>query len=94
MKRFAKIGETSDPCGVPLSRSTTVPSGSCSGADSHRFTYSSTQGVSQTASTAFTTRSHGTVSKNFWTSKSMTQSYFQHRCRHASTASQAAFFGR
>ena len=35
-----------------------------------------------TASTAFTMRSHGTESKNFWTSRSITQSNFQHRCRH------------
>ncbi len=82
------------PCGVPLSRSTTVPSGSCSGAASHRFTYSSTQRTSVTASTALTTRSHGTESKNFWTSRSMTQPNFQHRCRHTSTASRADRFGR
>jgi hypothetical protein len=35
--------------------------GDCNGAASHRFTYSSTQGVPQTASTALTMRSHGTV---------------------------------
>ena len=69
MNRFARIGEIADPCGVPLPRSTRVPSGCCSGAASHRFTYSSTQRQSVTASTALTMRSHGTSSKNFWTSK-------------------------
>jgi retron-type reverse transcriptase len=53
------------PCGVPLSRSLRVPSGSCSGAASHRFTYNSTQAVVVTTSTALMTRSHGTVSENF-----------------------------
>ena len=69
MNRFARTGEIADPCGVPLSRSTRVPSGCCSGAASHRLTYSSTQRQSVTAFTARTTRSQGTVSKNFWTSK-------------------------
>ena len=41
-----------------------------------------------------TTSSQGTVSKNFWTSRSITQSYFQHRCRHAPTASWADLLGR
>src|SRR5450759_4580822 len=94
MNRFAKIGETADPCGVPLSRSTREPSGYCNGAASHRFTYSNTQAVSQTASTALTMRSHGTESKNFCTSRSMTQSFFQHRALHTPTASHAAFLGR
>ena len=31
MNRFARPGETADPCGVPFSRSTRVPSGRCSG---------------------------------------------------------------
>ena len=35
-------GLIADPCGVPRSRSCKVPSGSCSGAASHRLTYSST----------------------------------------------------
>src|SRR6266571_1343033 len=52
MNRFAKIGETADPCGVPLSRSTMVPSGYCSGARSHRLTYSSTHRSVVTAPTA------------------------------------------
>ena len=78
---------TADPCGVPLSRSWRVPSGCLSGAASHRFTYNSTQRQSVTASTARTMRSHGTSSKNFWTSRSMIQSYFQHRCLHTASAS-------
>src|ERR671923_1494004 len=63
MNRFARIGETADPCGVPLLRCTRAPSGRTSGAASHRFTYNSTQRQSVTASTALTTRSHGTSSK-------------------------------
>src|SRR6266571_5101472 len=94
MNRFAKIGETADPCGVPLSRSTMVPSGYCSGARSHRLTYSSTHRSVVTASTALTIRSHGTVSKNFATSRSMTQSFCQHRRRHAPTACSCDLFGR
>ena len=39
-------GVTADPCGVPRSSSARVPSGSCSGAASHRFTYSTTHGAS------------------------------------------------
>ena len=50
MNRFARTGETADPCGVPLSRCTSVPSGRCSGAPSHRLTYNSTQRQSVTAS--------------------------------------------
>jgi hypothetical protein len=61
--RFARTGEIADPCGVPLSRSTRVPSGCCSGAASHRLTYSSTHGQSVTDRTARTTSSQGTVSK-------------------------------
>ncbi len=87
MNRFARTGETADPCGVPLLRCSRKPSGCCSGAASHRFTYNSTQRQSVTASTALTIRSHGTSSKNFWTSKSMIQSYFRHRCRQAASAS-------
>ena len=34
------------------------------------------------------------ASKNFWISKSITQSLFQHRCRHAATASRADRHGR
>jgi hypothetical protein len=40
-----------------------VPSGVCSGAANHRFTYRRTHRQSVTASTALTTRCHGTVSK-------------------------------
>ena len=87
MNRFARTGDTADPCAVPLSRSTIVPSGCWSGAASHRLTYSSTHGQSVTAVTARTVRSQETVSKNFWTSRSMIQSYSQHRRRHTSSAS-------
>src|ERR1700730_14091457 len=79
MNRFARTGETADPCGVPFVRSLRTPSGYLSGAASHRFTCSSTQRASVTAATARTMRSHGTSSKNAWTSRSITQSYFQHR---------------
>ena len=71
-----------------------VPSGCCSGAASHRLTYSSTQRQSVTACTARAMSSHGTSSKNFWTSRSITQSYSQHRCRHVASASWADLFGR
>jgi hypothetical protein len=40
------------PCGVPRSRFCKVPSGSCNGAWSHRFTYSTTHGRLVLASTA------------------------------------------
>jgi group II intron reverse transcriptase/maturase len=49
--------EHNDPCGVPLSRSRLVPSGSCSGAFSQRVTYSNTHLSSVFASTALITRS-------------------------------------
>ena len=41
--QFDNTGETADPCGVPRSRGCWVPSACCSGAVSHRRTYSSTQ---------------------------------------------------
>ena len=88
------IGETAEPCGVPLLRCSRAPSGRTSGAASHRFTYNSTQRQSVTASTALTTRSQETVSKNFWTSRSITQSYLQHRARHAAIAWWADLRGR
>src|SRR5271157_965171 len=94
MNRFARTGETDEPCGVPRSRSCKVPSGSCSGAASHRFTYSSTHGSVVFASTALMMRFHGTLSKNFRMSKSITQLFFQHRFRHAATASSWLFRGR
>jgi len=50
------------PCGVPRSRCRKVPSGSRSGAWSHRRTYSTTHGRSVFAWTALTTRSQGTLS--------------------------------
>ena len=86
--------EHKPPCGVPRSRSCRVPSGSASGATSHRLTYSTTHGRSVFASTAFTIRSHGTESKNFRMSKSITQLLLQHRVRQAPTASSADRFGR
>jgi hypothetical protein len=39
-------------------------------------------------------RSQGTLSKNFWMSKSITQSVFQQRFRQAATASSADRPGR
>src|SRR5215218_755420 len=42
MNRFARIGETADPCGVPLLRCSRAQSGRLSGAASHRSTYNST----------------------------------------------------
>ena len=50
-------GVIADPCGVPRSRSCTVPSGSTSGALSHRCTYSTTHRWSVLTSTALTMRS-------------------------------------
>ena len=96
MNKLARTGETAEPCGVPRSRTARVPPGSRSGAASHRLTYSSTHfwPVVMLASTALTIRSHGTLSKNFWTSRSMTQSFFQHRRRHFATASSAPRRGR
>src|SRR6266571_8806050 len=67
-------GVAADPCGVPRSRCCKVPSGSCSGAWSHRVTYSTTHGWSVCAATALTTSSQGTLPKNFWMSRSITQS--------------------
>src|SRR5665811_2360441 len=89
MNRFAKTGEIADPCGAPRSRVCKVPSACCNGALSHLLTYSTTHGSVQCAATALTIRSHGTESKNFSTSRSMSQSLFQHRFRHAATASRA-----
>ena len=82
------------PAGFPGPAASKVPSGSCSGAASHRLTYSTTHGRSVCASTALTIRSHRTLSKNFSTSRSITQSFFQHRFRHAATASSALRPGR
>ena len=63
-------------------------------ARSHRFTYSTTHGRQVLASTALTTRSQRTLSKNFWMSRSITQSVFQQRLRHVSTACSADLPGR
>ena len=76
---------------APASR---LPSGNCSGAASHRLTYSTTHGRSVCAATALMIRSHRTLSKNFSTSRSISQSFFQHRFRHAATASRADRPGR
>ncbi len=46
------------------------------------------------ASTALTIRCQGTESKNFWMSRSITQSLPQHRSRHLATASRADRPGR
>jgi hypothetical protein len=86
MKRFAKTGDTADPCGVPRSRSTICPPGIWIGAFSQRFTYSTTHFWSVLASTALTIRSWSTESKNFWMSRSNTQFLRQHRSRHLATA--------
>ncbi len=94
MNKLASTGEIADPCGVPRSRSRTVPSGPASGARSHRLTYNTTHGSVVCASTALTIRSHGTLSKKAWTSRSMTQSRFQQRSRHTPTASSADRAGR
>lgn len=77
-----------------MARSISVPSACCSGAASHRLTYSRTQGNSQTEPTALSIKSHGTESKNALMSRSTTQSYFQHRSRHVPTASIAPRPGR
>jgi hypothetical protein len=46
------------------------------------------------AATAVTTRSQGTLSKNFWMSRSITQSVLQQRFRQAATASSGDRPGR
>src|SRR5512133_2645556 len=94
IKRLARTGETADPCGVPRSRSTTVPSGIRIGAFNQRFTYNTTHFWSVFASTALTIRSWSTESKNLATSRSSTQFFFQHRWRHVATASRGDRFGR
>ena len=66
-----------------------MPSGSYTGASSHRFTYRTTHGRSVFASTALMIRSLGTLSKNFWMSRSITQFVVQQRRRQTSTASNA-----
>src|SRR6266536_3731479 len=76
MNRLAINGEIADPCGVPRSRATRVPSACWSGALSHRSTYSKIHcwpGEMWWA-TALRTRSQGTVSKNARMSISITQS--------------------
>ncbi|EFC78826.1 hypothetical protein FrEUN1fDRAFT_8053 [Parafrankia sp. EUN1f] len=80
---------SADPWGVPRSGSTSVPSGCRVGAASQRRTYSRIHFWSVFASTALTIRSCGTLSKNFSTSRSRTQSCFQQRTRHLATASIA-----
>lgn len=65
-----------------------------SGASSHRRTYKFTQTASVCASTALTSRSQGTLSKNWAMSNSTTQFRFQQRSRHRSTASKADRPGR
>ena len=86
---MASTGETEDPCGVPRSRCRKDPSGSAQRRGQPPLTYSTTHGRSVFAWTALTTRSHGTVSKNFRMSRSITQSVPQHRSRQAATASSA-----
>src|SRR5665647_2361391 len=90
MKRLASTGETADPCGVPRSRASRVPSGCSSGAFNHRLIYSTTQTSSVFASTAFSSRSWSTLSKNDLMSRSSTQSFLQHRRRVTATASNLA----
>src|SRR5258708_23149302 len=80
--RLASTGEPAEPCGVPRSRCASEPSGICSGAASHRFTYRITQASLVLTSTALTIRSQGTLSKNFRMSRSITQSCRQQRSRH------------
>ena len=80
MNRFASTGETADPCGVPRSRCRKVPSGSCSGAlqpPLHIQHHPRLVGV------GLHRLDHEivvTLSKNFWMSRSITQSVFQQRC--------------
>jgi len=42
MNKLASNGEIGEPCGVPFSLGTMVPSGICTGAFSHREIYSRT----------------------------------------------------
>src|SRR5664280_1190878 len=83
-----------DPCGVPQSRCSRVPSARCIGAFSHRFTYSTTHFRSVFATTALTIRSCGTLSKNPAMSQSNTHECVKQRARHAATASNADRPGR
>jgi hypothetical protein len=96
MNRFANNGEIAEPCGLPRSRATSVPSLLCIGADSHRRTYSRIQRWSgcRWCATALTTSSWSRLSKNPWMSRSITQSVLQQRSRHAATASNAERCGR
>src|SRR5258705_11993048 len=64
MNRLASTGETAYPCGVPRSRCRKVPSGSASGALSHRLTYSTTHGTSAWAWTALTMSACSTLSND------------------------------
>ena len=70
MNRFARTGETADPCGVPLVRCSSVPSGALQRRRQPPLDIQQHPARSvRPRSTALTTRSHGTLSKNFRTSK-------------------------
>ena len=89
MNRFASTGEIADPCGVPRSREQ-GPVGQRQSARPATAAHTAPPtDRSVWASTALTMRSDGTLSKNFWMSRSITQSVFQQRSRHAATASSA-----
>src|SRR3954466_4701121 len=63
MNRFANTGEIEEPCGVPRSRATSVPSCRCSGATSHRCTYSRIHFWSVCRATALSRSVWSTLSK-------------------------------
>src|SRR5664279_764368 len=92
MNRFASNGEIAEPCGLPRSRLIRVPSGRCTGAVNHRFTYSNTHGRSVCRSTALSISEWSTLSKE-------TPTYYWYRglsvlgncyARSTSVAGQAA----
>ena len=53
MNKLASKGESGDPCGVPLSRATRVPSGICIGAFSHRSMYNKNPSLASVMSYRF-----------------------------------------
>ena len=90
MKRFARSATLPTLAEVPLSRSTSVPSGHCSGAASHRFTYSSAQAVSRQLLDRFDDEVPGHRVEELLDIEIDDPVLLQHRCRHTPTASRAA----
>ncbi len=83
MNRFASNGEIEAPCGLPRSRSIRVPSGSASGAGSHRCTNIRIHFSLVWWATAFRMGSWSRLSKNPSMSRSSTHPCVQHRARQS-----------